>query len=76
MLTLFGKDGNVFNLIGIAENTLKKAGLKEQAKEFIEKAFNAGDYDEVLENTAPLDKYYNKKNTYKRAKYVLFFCLF
>ena len=46
---LIGEDGNVFNLIGIVNSTLKKAGMKEKAKEFTAKAFNCKSYDEVLQ---------------------------
>jgi hypothetical protein len=45
---LIGEDGNVFNIIGRVSRSLKEAGLKEQAKEFQEKAFSAHSYDEVL----------------------------
>ena len=30
---LVGENGNVFNLMGLASRALKKAGLKDQAKE-------------------------------------------
>jgi hypothetical protein len=46
---LEGEDGNVFAIIGKVSSTLKKAGQKEQAEEFKNKAFNAGSYDEVLQ---------------------------
>ena len=46
---LIGEDGNVFAIIGKVSSTLKKAGQKEQAEEFKNKAFNAGSYDEVLQ---------------------------
>lgn len=45
---LLGEDGNVFNIIGLVARTLQKAGLKEQAKEFKEKAFACNSYNEVL----------------------------
>ena len=45
---LIGEDGNVFNIIGRVSKTLKSAGYEEQAKEFIEKAFNSESYDAVL----------------------------
>jgi len=45
---LIGEDGNVFNIIGRVSKALKKAGYEEQAKEFIEKAFNSESYDAVL----------------------------
>jgi hypothetical protein len=34
---LIGEDGNVFNLMGIAYKTLKRANLKEEADEMIKK---------------------------------------
>jgi hypothetical protein len=45
---LVGTDGNVFAIIGKVSRTLKETGLKEQAKEFTEKAFASHSYDEVL----------------------------
>lgn len=41
-------DGNVFALIGAVSRTLKKAGLIGQAKEFEDRAFQCGSYDETL----------------------------
>jgi hypothetical protein len=46
---LSGQNGNVFNLIGIASNCLKKAGLKTEAKEMSEKCFQSSSYDEVIQ---------------------------
>ena len=45
---LIGQDGNVFNPIGITSKTLKRAGLRDEAKEFCEKAFACHSYNEVL----------------------------
>lgn len=45
---LVGENGNVFNLIGIAANTLVKAGLKDKADEMKNRALRAKSYDEVL----------------------------
>ena len=46
---LTGKDGNVFNLIGIARKSLVKAGMANEAKEMTEKCFKSGSYDEALQ---------------------------
>ena len=46
---LVGEDGNVFNIIGSVSKSLKQAGLKTEATEFQDKAFNSGSYDEVLQ---------------------------
>jgi len=45
---LVGTDGNVFSIIGRVKRALKKAGQEDRAREFVEKAFCAGSYDEVL----------------------------
>ena len=45
---LVGKDGNVFNLIGVARLALKKAGLGKEAAEMSQKCFKAGSYEEAL----------------------------
>lgn len=47
-VTLVGEDGNVFNLIGLCSNALKKAGQPELAKEMSTKIFACGSYDEAL----------------------------
>jgi hypothetical protein len=46
---LTGQDGNVFLIIGRVSGALKKAGQPDQAKEFTDKAFASGSYDEVLQ---------------------------
>ena len=46
---LVGENGNIFNLMGIASRTLKKAGLKEQAVEMRERIFKSESYDKALQ---------------------------
>ncbi len=45
---LIGQDGNIFNLVGIASRTLRKHGLKDQAKEMSDRVFSSGSYHEAL----------------------------
>ena len=45
---LIGQDGNVFNLIGIASRTLRKAGYPDKAKELVAKEMSCGSYNEAL----------------------------
>lgn len=45
---LVGQDGNMFNLIAVVSQTLKKAGLRDQANEMTKKCFQASSYDEAL----------------------------
>ncbi|TCK89047.1 hypothetical protein EDC19_2461 [Natranaerovirga hydrolytica] len=45
---LIGQNSNIFNLMGIASQTLKKNGLREQAKEMKERITISGSYDEAL----------------------------
>lgn len=45
---LIGQDGNVFNLVGIAAQTLRENGLPEQAKEMTGRVFGCGGYSEAL----------------------------
>jgi len=45
---LSGTDGNVFAVIGNVRDTLKRAGLKEQAENFSSKAFKQHSYQDVL----------------------------
>jgi hypothetical protein len=49
IVKLIGEDGNVFAIIGAVSKALKRAGEKERATEFTEKAFAAHSYDEVLQ---------------------------
>jgi hypothetical protein len=46
---LIGQDGNIFNLIGIAADALRRANQSEQAKEMTNKVFKSGSYDEALQ---------------------------
>jgi hypothetical protein len=45
---LIGEDGNVFNIIVKVSQALKKSGLKDQAKEFQDRATQQESYDDVL----------------------------
>ena len=45
---LVGTDGNSFAIIGVVRATLIKAGQEDAAKEFVQRAFKARSYDEVL----------------------------
>lgn len=45
---LIGKDGNIFNLIGIASKTLRDNGLAEQAVQMRDRIRVSGSYDEAL----------------------------
>jgi hypothetical protein len=53
---LMGENGNIFNLIGIASRTLKRAGLREQANQMRKEVIQSQtqSYDEAL---AIIDKY-------------------
>lgn len=46
---LIGEDGNVFHLMGICCQALRRAGQPEKAKELSEKIMAAGSYDEALQ---------------------------
>jgi len=45
---LVGTDGNVFAIIGCVQRALKQAGQDAQARKFVQRAFAAHSYDEVL----------------------------
>jgi len=45
---LIGEDGNVFAIIGRVKEALRRAGQKDKAKEFVERATSAESYNEVL----------------------------
>ncbi len=58
---IVGADGNVFNLIGICSQTLKRAGYHDQAKEMVNRVTNSHSYEEALsimcEYIEPTDQY-------------------
>lgn len=46
---LIGQDGNIFNLMGIASQTLRRNGMSDQAKEMMDRIqSSAHSYDEAL----------------------------
>ena len=49
-VTLIGEDGNAFAILGKVKKALQKAGLKEEAKKYMEEAMS-GDYDNLLRVT-------------------------
>ena len=46
---LIGTDGSVFAIIGRVQRALREAGQPERAAAFVERAFKARSYDEVLQ---------------------------
>jgi len=47
VVKLIGKDGNAYFILGTVKKALEKEGMRQEAKEFIEKA-TSGDYDNLL----------------------------
>lgn len=45
---LIGRDSNVFSLIGLASQTLKRNGMNEDAEKMTERVMDSGSYDEAL----------------------------
>ena len=45
---LIGENGNIFNLISIANRVLRNNGMREYADEMTDRCFNSGSYDEAL----------------------------
>ena len=45
---LIGQDGNIFNLMGVASNTLKRNGMPDKAKEMCERITSSESYVEAL----------------------------
>lgn len=52
---LIGEDGNAFNILGRVSRALKKAGLEQEAQDFLDEAMT-GDYNHLL---ATVLKYVN-----------------
>lgn len=55
---LIGADGNIFNLMGIASRTLRRAGMQEQAEE-MQKRITGGDCHSYYEALAVIGEYVN-----------------
>ena len=45
---LVGEDGNVFSIIGRVASALRRAGMRDEADEFVERALASRSYDEAL----------------------------
>jgi hypothetical protein len=45
---LIGEDGNIFNLMGIASKSLKRAGLNKEADEMVDRITSSQSYHEAL----------------------------
>lgn len=45
---LVGENGNIFNLMGIASRTLKRAGLREEAEEMVDRISKSQSYLQAL----------------------------
>jgi len=45
---LIGKDGNIFNLAGLASKVLKKHGQHDKAREMLNKIMRSRSYHEAL----------------------------
>lgn len=48
VVQLVGQDGNVFNLMGIVANALRKNGFGEEVQEFITDVTSSKSYHEAL----------------------------
>lgn len=46
---LTGENGNAFAIIGAVSKALKREGLRDEASEFSEAAFNCESYDALLQ---------------------------
>lgn len=46
---LIGENGNIFNLMGIASNTLKHHGMREQAEEMKARIRESKSYDDAIQ---------------------------
>ena len=47
-MNLIGEDGNIFSIMGRASGLLRRAGLREQAAEMIDRVSSCGDYYKAL----------------------------
>jgi len=45
---LVGANSNIFNLLGIASRSLKRAGQNDKATEMSERVMSSGSFDEAL----------------------------
>lgn len=45
---MIGKNGNIFNIMGIASRTLRQNDMAEESKEMCSRITSSGSYDEAL----------------------------
>lgn len=45
---IIGADGNIFNVMGIASQTLKRSGMPEEAREMCSRVTSSGSYEKAL----------------------------
>lgn len=50
-VTLIGKDGNAFNILGLATRAARKAGWPQEKIDAYTKEATSGDYDHLLATT-------------------------
>ena len=73
-MSLLGRDGNIFSLMGVASQLLQRAGMAEQNKEMIERDTACGDYYKALNiiseyvDTELSDHSQPQKSTKKKAR--------
>lgn len=48
VVTLVGRDGNIFSIVGRCARALRSAGEREAAKQMTQRVMASGSYDEAL----------------------------
>lgn len=46
---LAGKDGNIFNLMGLVSKSMKRNGYRDRVEEFVNDVTSSKSYDEALQ---------------------------
>ena len=73
-MNLLGMDGNIFGIMGKASQLLKRAGMKDQSDEMVQRVTSCGDYYQALNiiseyvDTALSDHTQPKKSHQKKGK--------
>ena len=49
ILKIIGKDGNAFNILGLAQRAMKKAGWVKEKRDIVMNEMTSGDYDHLLQ---------------------------
>ena len=73
---IIGADGNVFNLIGICQRSLKENGYQKEAKELGDRVTSSKSYDEALNMLTQLQNLESRLKIWKTMMMTILISIF